>query len=681
MHKIDFFIDKETYSEMDLKKVSNPKYAAHPSTIATRVSYAVGRNGPVKLWKPLSEPVPPEIQDLALHPERYNFIAWNVFFDYLIWICVMPRFIPGLVRPSIDSIHDAMALSCYFRTGASLESCSQFMGMHMGKDPEGRRVMLKACRPDRHGKMPVLTPQEEAAFDRYAMGDVRILRDSYYMMPPLPEPERFAWEWTFKRNLEGIAIDMALVEELSDIVASTLPQMEQEFEQITGCRINSPVKVKEWFQQFWPWIKDMRADTVRDMLLDVNGKPPHAIRALELKDLAGSIAISKLKTAKNISYFGRIYDVLKYCQAQTKRWAGNGIQIQNNPRVDSSRPDHLPEDLNVENLAAVVRSMRSHLKDPIGFVKNLLRRIYVPSQGKTFYCGDWSKIEPTTLFWLLDMGPIPKKWYEEMAAEIYNKRIEEIGKESEERQVGKTAQLQCGYGAGWESFQTAVFEQTGIRLSDDMAKTVVHAYRRKYPEVALLWSDLEAAFRLAIYGQTSALCGGKVHVMPMQVLYPNWKGVAIRLPSGSHLFYHQAEEIFNEWYETGGERRSQNIKITKEQYLMLPPIQQRNFKYKSKYVLRYKSDAGGGSVEWKYVYGGLLTENVVSGTARDILIPFLWNAQNAGFDVLGLVHDEGWAESWPGREEEYKQLMCIRPSWCSDMEIGAETNSGVRYLK
>lgn len=681
MLKIDFFLDFETFSRADLKKVSNPKYATDPSTLPTRFSYCLGRNGAVKLWKPLSEPVPPEVMDLALNPEKYNFIAWNVFFDYLIWICVMPRFIPGLVRPPLKNIHDAMALSCYFRTGASLEACSKFFNMPMGKDPEGRRAMLKSCKPDRFGKMPVLSPQEEIAFDRYAMGDVRILRDAYYMLPPLPEPERFAWEWTFERNITGIRIDEALVNELSDIVDGFMPLMEQEFESIVGCKINSHVKVKEWFQQYWPWIKDMRSDTVRDMLIDTAGKPAHAVRALEIKDLAGSTAISKLKTAKNISYFGRIYDLLKYCQAQTKRWAGNGIQIQNNPRVDDKRPDKLPDDLNVHDLASVVRLARPYLKDPIGYAKNLLRRIFLPTEGKTFYCGDWSKIEPTTLFWLLNLGSIPKKWYEEMAAEIYNKRIEEISKDSEERQVGKTAQLQCGYGAGWESFQTAVYEQTGIKLSDDMAKTVVHAYRRKYPEVAQFWGDLETAFRLATKGQTSALCFGRVHVFPMHVLYPNQTGVAIRLPSGSHLFYHGAEEVFSEWYETGGERRSQNIKITHEQYLMLSPIEKMKFKYKSKYVLRYKSDEGNGIVGWKYVYGGLLAENVVSGTARDILIPFLWNAKSAGFDVLGLVHDEGWAESWDGREEEYKQLMCLRPSWCSDMEIGAETNSGVRYLK
>lgn len=682
MYRVDFFHDFETRSHVNLKAAGTINYATHWSTEATRLSYCFGRTGAVKLWRPLLEPVPAEILEVALHPERYNFIAQNIFFDYLIWICVLSRMIPGLVRPAIENLNDNMALSCYFHTGASLEVQAKFMNLPMGKDPEGRKAMMKSCRPNAKGIFPVLTPHEEAAFDRYALGDTRIMREVYYMLPPLPEPERFAWEWTFRRNLEGIRLDMPLIIELAGIVGAALPQLEAEFESIVGAKVNSHVKVREWFVQFWPWIKDMQQDTVRDMLKEVEGKPAHAVRALQIKDLAGSTAISKLSTAMSNAYMGKIFQVLFYCGAQaTKRWSGMGIQMQNFPRVDSTRPDRVDFDMNVEHLADTVRALRPGLKDPIGFCKNLLRRIFLPSAGLTFYCGDFSKIEPTTLFWLLDMGPIPKKWYEELAAEVYNKPIEQIDKEGEERQIGKMGQLLSGYGGGWESFQENVFIATGIWLDDDMAKTVVDAYRRKYPQIVKFWADLESAFRLAIKGQSSMLCNGKVHFFPLSVLFPNFKGVAIRLPSGSHLFYHNAEEFFKEWYETTHKRRRDRIKISKDQYMMLSPTDKAKFVYKSQIVIRYMSDAGGGQIEWKYVYSGLFCENVVSSTARDILLPFVWNAEKAGFDVLGLVHDEGWAQSYPGREAEFKALMCIRPSWCRDMDIQAETKCGVRYLK
>jgi DNA polymerase bacteriophage-type len=665
--KIDFIFDFETRSHVDLPTYGAVNYAVHPSTEMTRLTYCFGRTGSPKIWRPLIEPVPADTIEVALHPEKYNLIAWNIFFDYLIWICVLSRKIPGLKHPPLENIHDAMALSCHFRTGASLESASKFMNLPMGKDPEGRKAMLKSCKPGRDGQYIKLTQAEEKSLDRYALLDTVILRDIYYKLPPLPHPERYAWEWTFRRNLEGIRVDVDLLNELNAMVDAAMPIMEREFYAITGTLINSHVRVKEWFKQYWPEIEDMRADTVRDMKLTAASKPAFAQRALEIKDLAGSTSISKLKTARNVMYLGRVYDVLKYHFAQTKRWSGNGVQIQNQPRVDGGRPDKLPANLDVADLAAMVRELRPGLKDPIGFAKNLIRRLWIPQQGLHFYCGDWSKIEPTTLFWLTGLGAIPKNWYEQMAAEIYNKSPAEIDKESEERQVGKTAALSCGYGAGWKSFITKTYQDTGILLSEDMARQVIGAYRRKYPQVVQFWADLEAGFRLAIHGQTSALCGGKVYIMPLHLVYPGYQGVAIRLPSGSYLFYHQARET--------------TITVTEEVVELRFGQQVKSTIRKNRRVLQYLSDLGKGRVEYKTVYGGLLCENVTSASSRDLILPAAYNLEQAGFNILGFVHDEVWAEAAAGREQEFTRLMCINPSWCPDMDISSDLKCGGRYLK
>lgn len=284
--------------------------------------------------------------------------------------------------------------------------------------------------------------------------------------------------------------------------------------------------------------------------------------------------------------------------------------------------------------------------------------------GNQFYCGDFSKIEPTVLFWLVGLGPIPKKWYEEMASEIYAKPVSEISKESQERQIGKTAALSCGYGAGWKSFITKTYEDTGIRLTEETSKTVINAYRRKYAPVTQFWNDLQVGFRKAIYGESSSLCNGKIHIMPMQ--YP-WKGVQIRLPSGSYLYYHQACEKTEEVEEEIVELRN-GVTV----------------KYKVKKMktsIKYLDDQGQGRVGWEYLYGGKLCENVVSATARDVLVPAMWRLEEAGFAVLATVHDELWGDAAPGRDEEFNRLMCINPSWCPDMVIGSDLKVGVRYLK
>lgn len=655
---IDFHFDFETRSELDLKKVGTVKYAEHPSTQATLLTWCFGRSGTVKYWR-IGQPFPQELIDVAKNPHRYRFNAFNITFDYMIWLVSFKRQIaPFIVKPPIVSVEDTMALTAHFRVGNSLDAAAKILRLPFTKDKDGRKIMLKQCKINsRTGQFPELTEEEWTKFIHYGIIDTRLLRDIYYMLPNLPAPERYAFEWTFRRNLRGIKVDVDLIHALKDIILDSIPKLTAEFDRLVSgqCKINSPVRCLEFFKPYYPYIENMRADTIRDMLADKNPNiPAHVRRALEIKDLASSTAISKIKCAVEQGMHGRIYQLLAYHHAHTKRWAGRGIQIQNFPRVedDEVQVDKIDFDLNQKDLASIVRSRANNLQDPIDFVKNLLRRIWLADDDKTFYCGDFSKVEPSVLYWMLGMGPIPSLWYEEMAATIYSKQVHEIDKDSEERTVGKSANLGCQYGMGWKKFKADTLKKTGILLTDELAKRSVKAFRDKYKEITQFWRDLETAFRLAIYGKTTPLCGGKVYVMPMQKPF---QGVQIRLPSGSHLYYHYAH-IKTEKYideHTGAERMRE--------------------------VLCYTADADG-AVGTKTVYGGLLCEHVTSGTARDILVPSIWRLEQAGFDPLTTVHDELWGQAEAGRDEEFKHLMCVNPSWC-DMVIKSDLKVGVRYLK
>jgi hypothetical protein len=932
---IDFFADFETRSRADLKKVGTVKYATDPSTEATLLTYAFSRTGPVKYWR-MGQPIPLEVIDVLVNPHKYKIIAHNLFFDYLIWTIVFSKLLPApyaFKRPEILNLEDNMALTTYYRFGSGLDAAATLMRMPYSKDKEGKRVMLKQCKPGKDGNFPVLTPEEEAKFIQYGLTDTRLMRDIYYQLPPLPAAERWAWEWTFKRNLRGIRVDVALLNEMKKVVDEAKPLLAKEFEYWTcnQATVSSPTTCLPWFKQFWPWIENMQADTIRDMFADTRQVPHHARRALELKELAGSTSISKVEVGVNEEYMGRLFGLFSYAYTFTRRWAGRGIQIQNFPRVDQKPYDPIIEDLNVHDLATPFkRRVALGLKDPIGFVKNHLRRIWIPDEGKEFLCGDFSKIEPTVLYWLVGKGAIPDKWYEEMAAEIFNKKVSEIDKHGEERQLGKAANLgcltaetevltnsgwlpivaiqrtdlvydgeeyvcheglvhrgekavmslhklniestpdhlfmtnlgwqtavelevtedtkphqserflepgllqglsstrgvnvmsqcavyvglkrlnestnygqekhdlvndalnlllhvrtpsqiasailspttlledvgahvstilkndaltlvrkttrgmvveelladstplerswntllrclgltngaslltglittetmkpetyellakelttrishtydlqgvglknsfslrkgaahNCGYGMGAPKFKADVFKKEGVVIAEEMAKRVVDTYRRVNKEVVELWTDLENAFRKACLGHSSALCGNKIHVMPMR--HP-WKGVVIRLPSGNHLYYHYAQIEPETVRYQSGEKKGEIIYDAEG-------------REKTRDVLTYASSEDG-ILSRKKVYGGLLTEHVVSCTARDILVPAMWRLEDAGFDVLACIHDEAWAQAEPGREEEFKRLMCINPSWCQDMKIGIGEEIGVRYLK
>lgn len=936
-HRVDFHFDFETRSRLNLKDAGAVKYAAHPSTEVTLLTWAFGRTGKVKAWR-IGQPIPAELVSAIKEPHRYHFIAANIAFDYMIWIIPFARQIKtatkliDLVRPKIENLTDLLALAQHFRVGGSLEIVAQMLNIPMSKDKEGRRLMLKQCKINKKtGQFTELTSEEWVHFERYGIIDTVILREAYYKLPHLPSSERWIFEWTLKRNLTGIAVDTALVQILDEIVKHYMPKLENEFKDITGLKPKSP-KCLAYFQPHFPWIKDMRADTVREMQLKTNGVSPTVVRALELKALSGSTSIAKVKCATNMLLNGRIYGLFAYHMAQTKRFAGKGIQIHNFPRPSHDALDELPE-LDTLALATEVRDRANTLQDPIDFVKNLLRRIWVVPQGNTLYCGDFSKVEPTVLRWLTGMGPVSKTAYEEMAVEIYSMPLEQIGKDSEERQVGKAAVLgclaagtqvrvssvdcvyyknieditlddeiwdgeewvehdgvsvngmktvikirslaiestpdhlflskegwvtavelnadenmrllksgrysdygqspdqslgkvskdmslcavyvgvkrllesissgkewtspvnlahlqlleedlqnpidaatwlvtqglevvgtlasttlkrgatilktrtgtvmeveeldvslnpsahswntllrwigltngvsrltgrimmdtmkpetyeslvsqstgstkatydikncgpsnryalergiahNCGYGMGHVKFKDDTFSKTGVVFDLKFAKHAVHTWRKINQPITQFWGDLQSAFRKAIHGEVTALCDRKIFVMPME---SPWRGVQIKLPSGSYLYYHNAHA------QVEVEQQEIVEVVNGQTVVRKVPRTVENLYYtidRNKRVIRTK------------IYGGLLCEHVTSATARDLLTYSMYNLDQAGFDVLSTVHDEVWGDSHPGREDEFRRTMCILPYWCPDIQLTADTDCGVRYLK
>jgi DNA polymerase len=661
---VDFFFDFETRSHLDIKKSGSVRYATDPSTEATLITYCFGRTGSLKYWR-YRQPLPQELINVGTNPQNFNFIAANVEFDYMIWIhAFMSRYGIKLGTIPLSNIHDALALTSHYRVGNSLGTAAEMLDLPLEKDKKGRAIMLKQCKPSKKtGKFPELTEEEWEHFIRYGLLDTRILREIYYRCPKLPMTERWIWEWTFRRNLQGIRVDVALINEMHSIVEQNYPVLLKQFNYYTGGNFTpkSAQKCKAWFQQFWPEIQDMRKDTVRDMLMSTEGKPQHAIEALKIKEMAGSNAIAKVGVAANQTFAGRIYNTLIYHKTQTKRWAGSGIQVQNMPR-----PEKLTDEpelvINRDDLADQLKRARPYLKKPLSVVKSLIRRFWIPDEGMHFYCGDFSKIEPTVLRWLSNMGEIPPKVYEEMAEAIYNIPMAQIGKDSEERQIGKAAELGGGYGMGWRKFKKDVYEKTGIVISDEMAKHVIKVYRDKNKPITNLWKVFEAAFRKAVKGEPSVVCDGKVAFGPM----PNGRGVQIRLPSGGMLFYHKA-------FERTEREEVEVVTI----HNGVPHIAKRTVYRDNIY---YIGDDQGKARKIK-LYGGQLTEHITSAISRELLAPSMWRVENAGFGVLCCVHDEIWAQSYPGRDEEFKQLMIQRPLWGQDIVIDAGLDNGLRYLK
>ena len=91
--------------------------------------------------------------------------------------------------------------------------------------------------------------------------------------------------------------------------------------------------------------------------------------------------------------------------------------------------------------------------------------------------------------------------------------------------------------------------------------------------------------------------------------------------------------------------------------------------------------------QWNRItaHGGLITENIVQATARDLLAHGMMLYDRGGGHIVAHVHDEIIAEerevAAEGMLDFLKQCMTTRPSWLPDIWLGSEGWIGKRYRK
>ena len=154
---------------------------------------------------------------------------------------------------------------------------------------------------------------------------------------------------------------------------------------------------------------------------------------------------------------------IRYYAAHTGRWGGDDkINIQNLP----SRGQH---------------------------GKKLKKSIIAP-EGYTLVDCDSSQIEARVLAWLAGQGDLVSAFankedvYIKMAAVIYGIPEDKVTKE--QRFVGKTTILGCGYGMGAERFVEQL-KTFGVDMPLSEGRRVVKIYRESNANISLLWRDCQ----------------------------------------------------------------------------------------------------------------------------------------------------------------------------------------------
>lgn len=714
-------LDWESKSEIDLPKRGLDVYSAHPSTKILMGGYAFDDGAP-KLWVAEDGPPPRELIE-ALEDPHVEKWAFNAAFER-----VMAKRCLGVKTP-----YKGWRCTQVLGHMQSFVGRLGDMGVQVGlpveqqKMAEGKRLIKIFCMPQRVTKNQPLRwrdsrtdPEDWELFCQYCPQDVvteRAIKNRLIKFPVPPE-EWELYELDQKINDRGLPVDMGFVHNAITMSARRKAELTSELTELTGLRNpNSVQQLLGWLRERGYPFEDLQKNTVKKVLaenaehakqkisliveptddgeadviiesddLDGGFIPGEAVRALRLRQQAARTAHRKYDALVNRVGSG---DRLRYGfqfagAARTSRWAGRGFQAHNLTRT----PDELemskasvaagaPYDfLLVEATEAIRRgdyeALTWLIKEPMNALAGLVRSAIRAPDGKELLAADLASIETCVIAWLsgcerlLNVFRDGRDAYKDFGTTFYNVKYEDVTKI--QRTNSKPAVLGCGFRLGGgeliEGKKTGLWgyaENMGIALSRVESHKSVRLFREAYPEIPQLWYALErsifSVIRTGIKSQPLIRMpdGRKILVPVVVEMFKPY--LTIKLPSGRRIYY----------YKPQIHMKTMRGKPTVE-YPDGEPYTKPNFTYMGK-------QQNGNKWVRVWSHGGKTTENIVQAVARDVLTVGMNRADDAGFPLIGHVHDELINEVRKGSNEftvdRLIELMTEEIPWCATMPLGA----------
>ncbi len=675
------FMDIETRSHLDLRKVGGRRYAAHPSTEITVACFV--HEGEGIIWVPHHVPthpswVPttpdrirwhlrsgPELPDEILGLRHLPWVAHNAHgFDRHVWEARYPG-----PREWIDSL----PLARRYALPGSLDGIGESLygqGKHAG-----RRTMLALAVPHKKtGRLLPLTKSNVPPLAQYCAVDVLILvrawRD-HIATRVAPGWEERLLDLDRRINDRGVSIDISLAEAVIGVEEGLRKRRGEEIEALTlgaltRATLRSVPKFRAWLKEQGLDLPDARRDTLLAVLEDPD--TPAIVRAA-IEARVGETRITSAKLQRAVAAIGpsgRVHDVVAYHAAHTGRWGGRKLQPHNLPRpawwvdLEAARRAVLSPDPIEECLALIPEG--GTVSD---LLASLIRLCIVPTEG-SYLIADFASVEARGLRYLagdeegLEVFRQDLDLYKVFASKLYGIPYEEVTKK--ERTPAKVAELGAGYQMSGRKLG-AYASGMGIDLSATgwSGPKLIEAWRDANPLIAGedtgeeyegvrirrggLWRDLQ-------YGVADLLKNGGWRTIGRCRWFLREGSLICQLPSRRELTYRNArlEDVVPQW---GGEPRP---------------------------TIVYDKVLGKKLVPTT-TYGGKLTENCVQAFCRDLLGHALLQLDSAGFVIPLHVHDEGVGEGDPDRLAEFTRLMTIVPSWAKGFPLKAEGFVSSEYRK
>lgn len=657
------YIDLETRSRVDLVKEGLYRYVRDPEfKILTGWLFDTVSKEWLNMWFEDKESVN-FFRDYIIRGVRDNqvFSAHNASFENAVIMQVWGNLLPSRVK-----WHCTMAKAVACGLLPSLSEAVKTVSKDIRKFSGGLNLIKRYCMPNASGKFNKFTDSDKQAMIDYCRQDVRA---TYILDTKLPDPNEvdvgyYFWltEWM---NLRGIPINTQLIANVLEVLSN---HKESARNQDLPINPRSVKQLKEYCASYGVDLPNTQAQTV-EYFLDREDLP-QAVRTMLLARQEQSLSsTAKYKRMLECADSGRIHYAFQYYGTRTGRDAGRKVQPQNFPRGTSFGAAMLPH-IGDNDLVEL-----SGCNVPLIAKEGLRSVISTSERPPGFLCGDFSNIETRVLFWLAGCTDALKALkdgidlYKQMASTIYGVLYKDVT--DDQRRLGKEAILGLGFGMGRVKFKNEVARQ-GIDVSEDMINRAVDQYRNRYRRVCEFWWKCDQAFKIGLLApDKEAKKAKKAKIYTIQlplmelkltVYYKN-NFVAVRLPSGRRMIYFKPGIDDQGMYYLGPTEPT-------------TPIRENNGAVVVNACRYFKRN----------LYGGLIVENIVQSTARDILFAAHARLEKKGYDVVGRFHDELLVEGKEGQSlEEFLGIMETAPQWSIQNGVGlpikAEGWQGGYYRK
>ena len=633
--------DIETFSDVDLIRCGVYKYADSPDFEMLLFAYAAD-DGDVHIIDIAGGEELPEKIIQAIKSDTVVKTAYNAQFER---VC-LSRYLklPEGEYLNPQSWYCTAVQAAELALPLSLADVGSVLGLERQKMTEGKELIKYFCVPckptksngNRTRNRPCHDINKWETFKKYCMRDVDVERQiaDKLKMYPIRDEEHRLYVLDQIINDRGVLVDSELAEQAVKLNSiQTTVAVEQAY-MITGLENpNSVTQLKQWLKEKGVEIESLSKKSVKSLADETDGD---VSEMLKLRLLMAKTSVKKYEAViRSVCSDNRVHGMMRFCGAnRTGRWSGNILQPQNLPQ------NHLP-DLTLAR--DIVKDGDFEMLDMMfGNVPNvlseLIRTILIPKPNHRFIVADFSAIEARVLAWIageqwrIDTFKNGGDIYCASASKMFKVPVEKHGVNGELRQKGKISELACGYGGSVGALKNMGAVEMGVQENE--LQGLINAWRNANPHIVRFWYEVGNAAMKAIKEKTTVPLGKLVFAYERGILF-------IRLPSGRRLSY------------------------------IKPRIGTNRFGGDSITYMGINSAKKWDRLE---TFGGKLTENIVQGTARDLLANALINAANAGYDTVFHVHDEIICEvpNGYGSVDELCRLMCIKTDWADGLPLNAD---------